>query len=612
MPSSYSVRRAITFAFVLSSALAAFATSASAAPRVFVGISTTTAQIWEINPVTGQQISGFVAAPNPATRPGLAFNGTELFYTDENLTQVRVFSTTGTLLRSLNKPAGSEPGSGLGVSATTLFMASLDGVITRINPVTGAVQGTFAVTGGQHGLTFAGSRNSIFEVVNDSATIRELSTTGALINTITVTPAEIFRGLGFSSSANVLYGTRAGKLWAVNPNTGAMLAGYPVDITDTAGAGVFKSGAAAADEATSCGDGQVNNPGETCDPPLSQLPNGNTCRQDCTYCGDGTLQTPEICDNGAANSDTTPGACRTDCSLPVCGDGVTDPGEACDDGNAVNTDACRNDCTLPTCGDGIQDPGEQCDDGNAINTDACRNNCTFPFCGDGIQDPGEQCDDGNSNDEDGCSSLCVPELCGDGVIQPGLGEQCDPPNVGDCTADCHLPEVCTDFIDNDGDGFVDCFDPECECGPIGRDPGAIRFGGPGKGDLLSIHGAFIPSPPTAADPANEVVGLRLSNDDGTIYQIQIAPGTLKKIGRNLYRFKDRFAQRSRSGLARVDVRFFPRRNNWTFLIKTYGDLAAAKDPTKSKMGAQWVVGDDPFLNVSVWEKTSSGWLLTLP
>ena len=61
-------------------------------------------------------------------------------------------------------------------------------------------------------------------------------------------------------------------------------------------------------------------------------------------CGDGVLDADEQCDDGAANSDTEPDACRTTCLLPWCGDAVSDSAEACDDGNALGGDGCT-----PTC-----------------------------------------------------------------------------------------------------------------------------------------------------------------------------------------------------------------------------------------------------------------------
>jgi cysteine-rich repeat protein len=151
-------------------------------------------------------------------------------------------------------------------------------------------------------------------------------------------------------------------------------------------------------------------------------------------CGDGTRQSDEECDNGQANSNTAPNACRLDCTNPDCGDGVTDTvnSEQCDDGNSVNNDCCLNTCVAATCGDGAINCGETCDNGasNSNTTpDACRasgpNACKPASCGDGVQDSNEECDDNNKTSEDGCSSLCLDEFCGDEIIQDGLGEECD-------------------------------------------------------------------------------------------------------------------------------------------------------------------------------------------
>jgi hypothetical protein len=49
-------------------------------------------------------------------------------------------------------------------------------------------------------------------------------------------------------------------------------------------------------------------------------------------CGNGTIDGQEACDDGAANSDYFPDACRLDCTKPKCGDGVVDKGEQCDPG----------------------------------------------------------------------------------------------------------------------------------------------------------------------------------------------------------------------------------------------------------------------------------------
>jgi len=518
------------------------ASPASAATELYA-VPNEIAEIWKIDPVTGAQLSKFALSPQLlSSRPGLAFNGTELFHTDESLAVITVYSTAGAVLRTLPKPAGNQAGCGMGISKDGLFLLDLNGNVTRISPVDGAVLSSFTVTDAALGLTFAGSRGTLFALIGDSTVVREVNaTTGATINTINV--ADIFRGLAFSSSNGVLYGTRSGTLWAVNPDTGALLPGYPVDISEN-GVKTLKSGALAADEidAEVCGDNEVNGDGETCDPPGSTLNNGAICRSDCTYCGDGNVETSE----------------------------------QCDDGNTINTDDCRNDCTLPRCGDFVTDPGEECDDGNAVAGD-------------------------------GCSQCTVDPFCGDGTVDPQLGEQCDPPNVGDCDANCHLPEICLDLEDNDLDGLIDCLDPDCDCLPIGRDPGAIRFGRNGDGDQFAVHGSLDPN--SSMDPTTEQITFLLTNDNGVIYTLVIPAGEVKQIGRNLYRYRNKLAQRNRDGLARFDLRFFPRRDLFTFVVKSYGDLSLA---TEAKMSVQLVIGDDGFLNTSTWARLPKGWLLTLP
>lgn len=65
-------------------------------------------------------------------------------------------------------------------------------------------------------------------------------------------------------------------------------------------------------------------------------------------CGDGVVDADEACDDGDANDDVAPDACRTDCALPACGDGVVDGGEACDDGALLGGDGCDGACAAET------------------------------------------------------------------------------------------------------------------------------------------------------------------------------------------------------------------------------------------------------------------------
>jgi cysteine-rich repeat protein len=165
-----------------------------------------------------------------------------------------------------------------------------------------------------------------------------------------------------------------------------------------------------------------------------QTGNDATVRTDGTTpatCGDGVREGTEACDDGLANSDSEPDACRTSCQLPSCGDGVRDASEACDHGpqnSDIVPDACRSDCAAARCGDQVVDVqgGELCDCGDdpddlpgtcrAVNGDpygTCDASCLPVYCGNGaidivdpVHDVWEECDDGNLERGDGCDQIC--------------------------------------------------------------------------------------------------------------------------------------------------------------------------------------------------------------
>ena len=161
-----------------------------------------------------------------------------------------------------------------------------------------------------------------------------------------------------------------------------------------------------------CGDHVVDS-GEACDD--GNRVSGDGCSADCTSnetCGNHIVDPGEQCDDG--NHVSGQDGCQADCTLPTCGDGIVDAtlGEQCDDGLA-NSDtvpgACRTNCQRH-CGDHVIDIGETCDDGNQVSGDGCSADCTSSeACGNGIVDVavGEQCDDGNAQSHDGCSGCQV-------------------------------------------------------------------------------------------------------------------------------------------------------------------------------------------------------------
>jgi cysteine-rich repeat protein len=352
---------------------------------------------------------------------------------------------------------------------------------------------------------------------------------------------------------------------------------------------------------TGCGNGIVTL-GEQCDD--GNLVDGDGCDHNCTLpgCGNVIVDPGEQCDDGNhINGD----GCDNNCTFSGCGNGIVDPGEECDDGNHVNGDGCDNNCTAPACGNGILDPGEQCDDGNHVNGDGCDANCTLPACGNGIVDAGEQCDDGNHTNGDGCEANCTLPTCGNGIVDPG--EQCDDGNTvnGDgCSSTCQLQEICNDLVDNDGNGLIDCEDPACPpCLQILRDPASVQFR-PGRPDILKIQGGIIPSHPI--DPATMRAGVLMTNADGVIYRALLNAGDLQPHGTR-WQYVDKTAA-SRPGGGIFKIQLFNRQGIYHVKVKAYGDLSHATLPT---MAAQFQLGDDVYLNRSVWRQRGNGWHLQL-
>jgi len=139
-----------------------------------------------------------------------------------------------------------------------------------------------------------------------------------------------------------------------------------------------------------CGNGVVE-AGEGCDDGSQNSDTQpNACRSDCqgAHCGDGVVDSEEDCDGSDLHGQDCISvgqpsgvlACNDTCAWditgctggdPFCGDGTLDPGESCDDGPAnsdVAPDACRTDCTVATCGDGVIDSAEVCDGTNVGDT----------------------------------------------------------------------------------------------------------------------------------------------------------------------------------------------------------------------------------------------------
>lgn len=112
----------------------------------------------------------------------------------------------------------------------------------------------------------------------------------------------------------------------------------------------------------------------------------------CAQCGNGFVDEGEECDDGLANSDVAPDACRTTCVNAYCGDGVVDFTEECDDGNNTDGDLCDSTCACEpgnpaaTCQDMACPTGGQLTIWAGTSGIACtdNNDCAIGTCDVGL------------------------------------------------------------------------------------------------------------------------------------------------------------------------------------------------------------------------------------
>ena len=147
----------------------------------------------------------------------------------------------------------------------------------------------------------------------------------------------------------------------------------------------------------------------------------------------------------------------------------------CDDGNGCTTDTCDGGvCTYATIADCVPcATAADCDDGNGCTTDTCSANGACEHLAREGCIPcatAADCDDLNPCTTDTCTggacghtdvAGCGPEQCNDGIDNDGDGlVDCADPDCANAP-ECRPRETCGNCIDDDGDGLVDYEDPDC-------------------------------------------------------------------------------------------------------------------------------------------------------
>ncbi len=357
--------------------------------------------------------------------------------------------------------------------------------------------------------------------------------------------------------------------------TGTCAAGTPPDCGDS----------------VSCTVDSCNETADRCD----NLPNDASC-SDGLFCNGA-----EVCDVTADCQAGTP----TDCA-----DSVSCTADSCNE----TTDSCDHAPDGVVCNDGLFCNGvETCD-----VTLGCQAGIAV-FCGDAFICSTDSCDEIT----DLCANDFATCVCGD--LELTGSEECDPPQIAGTFEDCN------NLVDDDGDGIVDCSDPDCfpnarlsicdedctldlVCEKFRKDPGVIRYNKKGGPDRLSLHGRFLLE--TDTDPMVEGFVFEIGNELGAVYRAFLGFGELTgDASGTRYRFKDKTARvlgeaSPSGGLYKVSLirRTIGGEPFMSFRVRAYGNFKAA---TKVTMTTQLVLGSAVGSLTADWTASKRKWKLPL-
>jgi len=230
--------------------------------------------------------------------------------------------------------------------------------------------------------------------------------------------------------------------------------------------------------------------------------NTSTCLFPAEVCNNG------VDDDGDGDTDCADSSCTGSfyCAAEICNDGVDNDGNGlidCDDTDTCPSTLynCLNSLIVEICDDDVDNDLNgliDCDDSACANDPECTGTI-IEICGNNIDDDGNgatDCDDSACNADPLCQNTRV-EICGNNIDDDnnGFTDCADPACSSDETCECDTPpdpiidpvtqqmipdcsvaecaymfpscqpsdvELCDgDGVDNDGDGLIDCDDPDC-------------------------------------------------------------------------------------------------------------------------------------------------------
>ena len=172
---------------------------------------------------------------------------------------------------------------------------------------------------------------------------------------------------------------------------------------------------------------------------------------------------------------------------------------------------------------------------------ACQRCTTASDCDDHDSCTIERCTGGVCAHDRAASCTSAPEICDDGKDNDGDGlVDCDDPDCAHAS-ECRPREICGNCIDDDGDGLVDYEDPDCCDAPMAMDVRRLKLkpGIKARGNRLKLKARWASGTPMMFDPATQDTSIQIADANGQVFCTTVGASHWKHPRRALYRFRDK-------------------------------------------------------------------------
>jgi hypothetical protein len=269
-------------------------------------------------------------------------------------------------------------------------------------------------------------------------------------------------------------------------------------------------------------------------------------------------------------------------------------------------------------GDGIPDIVDNCmsvpnADQLDSDEDGVGNFCDLDDDNDGIEDMEDNCpitvnQSQADLDGDGLGNACDADLDGDGVNNdhdncPAIANPDQRDSDGDGRGDA-CTEVCGNCRDDNGDGLIDLFDPDCPASSLVLERGVLAFVPDSSEDRITLEGNFT-STASSINPPAEGATINITDADGPIACFILPPGEgWKATNGPTWIFKDT------RGEEMIKMTFNAKKRVFTVRVKI--KTAELADPDAGSISTSIVIGGDGLLNSQPWGWTANGRKLVTP